>query len=969
MQDREDGREREFGTMRGMETENATSRNTLALVIGGYFLVAGAALAALALGMPGPAGAGEAEDLRQRGLEHMEAERYEEALADFTKALELKPDYANVWVNRGIVYQNRGQHDLALADFNKTLEFAPNDSFAYVRRGRSHRALGQRDKAMSDYNQAIKLKPGYAEAYESRGDALRESGAAGRAIADYAKAVELEPRRAWLRLRIASLRSSQGEHDLAIEECDRYIALYPDDDTGYVQRGLSFLRLKRHEEAILDLSSAIALEPQKGELYLIRAGAYAASGRFGSVAADYARFVETARASGDRDPRWTEPPGMETPRAWLAAAAVDGDVVAAGGWDGEKVFRSVETYDPAVGKWRPLRGMAVPRVDFGLAPLGRKLYAVGGKTDAAQEATARVEVYDAARDEWSEVAPLSAPRGWLAAASLDGRVYAAGGLRGETPSGVVERYDPEANAWDTVKSLPTPRGRLSLVAAGGKLYAIGGDDGRRSVGAVEAYDPATGEWRKCASMRVPRCNCATAVLKGRIYVFGGALQWWNGPAPRIVEVYDPATDAWKLEAGMPAPRTAGAAAVVGNRIYLVGGMERSGGKHLVSSGCYAPGGGTAKGTKEKTVETVDTVTRFAKIGALAATGGAFVVALALWLWFRRTEPRRRRSIPAAPVRRAGDEGRTEYPFAFQGRGWPLFGIRIFNMLKNIVTLGVYSFWGRVRVRNYAWGAVEVAGDRLAYHGTGMELFRGFLKACVIFIIPYMALDNLPAILGAPLWVKIACGVATVALLVLFVPVATVGMRRYRLSRTSLRNIRFAYLGKWWPYAKLLWGTMALTILTLGLYAPAGAVRRQQFHMSKTRFGSGRFRFTGTGRDLFGPYLLALVLAVPTLFLSMAWYGVYKQRYFWNNTRFERGRFACTIRFPPLLWIGVTNVLLVLFTFGLGGAWATVRYYRYYLGHLRLDGELDLAEILQQPVEGAPVGDELADYLDIDFDLG
>jgi uncharacterized membrane protein YjgN (DUF898 family) len=506
-----------------------------------------------------------------------------------------------------------------------------------------------------------------------------------------------------------------------------------------------------------------------------------------------------------------------------------------------------------------------------------------------------------------------------------------------------------------------------LVAAGGKLYAIGGNDGRKNVGAVEAYDPGTGKWEKRKGMRVPRCSSGAAVLNGRIYVFGGSRDRWNGPVLKLVESYDPAADAWTVEAGMPAYRTAGGAATAGNGICLIGGVDWVGGKHLAVTDCFYPGG---EAWLAKTARKADVVTVFAGIAMIMAIVGGFVLALVLWFVLRRGKHGKvGRSAARKPVLHRADKSRTEYRFAFRGRGGTLFGIKILNIAKNIVTLGVYSFWGRVRVRNYVWGAMAVGGDRLAYHGTGLELFRGFLKACVVFIIPYSALHHLPALLSAPSWVKTTCVIATFALLALFIPLATVGMQRYRLSRTSLRNIRFSYLGKWWPYAKLFWGTMALSILTLGFYSPFSSVWRHQFHVEWTRYGSGRFKFTGSGLDLMGPYLLALLLAIPTIFLSMVWYGIYRQRYFWNKTRFETAQFRSTIRFLSLLWIKATNIMLVVLTLGLGKAWATVRYYRYLQDNLLLAGRLDLAGILQQPVKGTPVGDELADYLDINMDLG
>src|SRR5215467_2324769 len=69
---------------------------------------------------------------------------------------------------------------------------------------------------------------------------------------------------------------------------------------------------------------------------------------------------------------------------------------------------------------------------------------------------------------------------------------------------------------------------------------------------------------------------------------------------------------------------------------------------------------------------------------------------------------------------------------FHGTGEALFGIFILNLLKIILTLGIYYFWGKVKTRTFIWGQTEFAGDRFAYHGTGLELFLGWVKASVLF---------------------------------------------------------------------------------------------------------------------------------------------------------------------------------------------------------------------------------------------
>ena len=72
---------------------------------------------------------------------------------------------------------------------------------------------------------------------------------------------------------------------------------------------------------------------------------------------------------------------------------------------------------------------------------------------------------------------------------------------------------------------------------------------------------------------------------------------------------------------------------------------------------------------------------------------------------------------------------------FHGTGGTLFGIHIVNTLLTIVTLGVYYFWAKTRLRRYLFSQTEIEGDRFAYHGTGRELLLGTLKAVLVFGVP------------------------------------------------------------------------------------------------------------------------------------------------------------------------------------------------------------------------------------------
>ena len=308
-------------------------------------------------------------------------------------------------------------------------------------------------------------------------------------------------------------------------------------------------------------------------------------------------------------------------------------------------------------------------------------------------------------------------------------------------------------------------------------------------------------------------------------------------------------------------------------------------------------------------------------------------------------------------------------FRFHGQGWPLCGIYVVNLFLSLVTLGIYYFWGKVKVRNYLLSHIELEGDCFEYHGTGKELLMGFLKALILFFIPLFALNSGPELLGAgPVIRAVAAGLAYGVIMV-FIPIAMVGARRYRLSRTSWRGIRFSFRGEAWDFLTIFAFGTFLSTITLGFYYPFFDARRYGFMISHSFFGNRKFSFNGRGRDLFRPFLVALLLTLPTLGFYWFWFGAKKQRYYWQHTTSGPNGFRSTVTGRALMNLHVGNFLIAVFTLGLGWPWIITRKIRFGCKYLTLEGPLTLAEVQQEAQKAVATGEAMSSFLDTDFSLG
>jgi uncharacterized membrane protein YjgN (DUF898 family) len=240
----------------------------------------------------------------------------------------------------------------------------------------------------------------------------------------------------------------------------------------------------------------------------------------------------------------------------------------------------------------------------------------------------------------------------------------------------------------------------------------------------------------------------------------------------------------------------------------------------------------------------------------------------------------------------------------------------------LVTVGFYRFWLATDMRRHLWSNTAVEGDAAEYTGTAKELLIGFLFALAILAPIYLAYfligleaERMQAFASVPLGL----------FFFLFAQFAIYRARRYRLTRTVWRGVRFWMTGSGWSYAWRAGLWTLLAIITLGIAMPWAKASLERYKMRHTSYGNLQGRFDGTGGALFKKvwwlWLLMwltgfLLIPVPFIYAAMR---AIEWRWWLSGIRIGEVSFTSDLRngaFIGLYWKVIGWCALLLFVLGI-----------------------------------------------------
>ena len=334
-------------------------------------------------------------------------------------------------------------------------------------------------------------------------------------------------------------------------------------------------------------------------------------------------------------------------------------------------------------------------------------------------------------------------------------------------------------------------------------------------------------------------------------------------------------------------------------------------------------------------------------------------------------------------------------------------IGFYTTLLNIVTLTIFRFWGRTQFRRALWAETRIGGEPLEYTGRGMELFIGFVIALFALTIPFIAVLALAQLFLDPVFAAIVIGLAYLGFFLL-IGVALFLARRYHLSRTRYRGVRFAQTGSPWNYGLAVFGYGLLSAVTLGWYGPKARIKLSRMLWSNAWYGSARFRFDDTqearaepvyksfGVAWFGSLFVYLGMAVIfggqvadqeemilagdygaiialyagffggaiLIGLLFAWHEAVITRRIVKSLGVSGLQFSSTFKALDVVELAITNTLIVMVTIGFGFMVAQARMWKRLANRMSVKGSIDFAAIRQSEEKAPKQGEGLADGFDL-----
>jgi len=203
----------------------------------------------------------------ERAAKALTEGRYQEAVDEYKKAIELDRNSADLHHGLGLAYMKLSDRAKATEAFKEAIRLRPGWAEAHYDLGRAYHELGQYEAAASSFEEAIRLEPDFFEALISLGSTYQHSGLHVRSVEVLRKAVLLRATNLDAKCALATALILSGEPRDAATVLEEATRLSPQSSLVYSTLGQAYRLLGKYQEALGALQQALRLSPEDPVAY------------------------------------------------------------------------------------------------------------------------------------------------------------------------------------------------------------------------------------------------------------------------------------------------------------------------------------------------------------------------------------------------------------------------------------------------------------------------------------------------------------------------------------------------------------------------------------------------------------------------------------------------------------------------------------------------------------------------------
>jgi type IV pilus biogenesis/stability protein PilW len=208
-----------------------------------------------------------AERHNNLGVIYFKKGKIVEAVAEYQKAVQMNPNYAQAQLNLGNCYYQLNQLQLAIPPLEIAIRLMPKNPDPYASLGKVYQKLGQIDKAMPFYQKAIELKPTHYETLNNLGVLYMQMGVYYEAIKRFNLMIELYPKQRATYLNLALCYENKGDSINAETTLQNALQKFPDDTNILGRLTLLYNQSGQYQKAEKVLQKLTEKRPNDPEVW------------------------------------------------------------------------------------------------------------------------------------------------------------------------------------------------------------------------------------------------------------------------------------------------------------------------------------------------------------------------------------------------------------------------------------------------------------------------------------------------------------------------------------------------------------------------------------------------------------------------------------------------------------------------------------------------------------------------------